>query len=249
MALPVDLVTGELYSTANVRIIRETIEKLLPHPVAYLIYGAPGNQKSFVSKHEVARLNAAEIEHPQGRYAFYLYARAHIRPRDLMSRIALACGSKPSNDIDPMVASLRSKFRGRRVVLLVDEAQHLDVDCLETIRELLDEPPHFSILLQGSHDLKRRFDEFSATLEQWNSRIIAKVRLPGLERPEAVGIIHRELGDLLEGRAASEVDAMIERLIQGATVRDTFEGESTYINVRTLTNALNQIKANAAAQL
>ena len=249
LGLPVDLVTGELYDTANNRIIRETFEKLFPHPVAYLIYGAPGNQKSFVAERQVARFNETEMHQPHGRCAFYIYVRDKIRPRDLMCRIAVACGCKPANDIDTMLSAVRNRYRNHRGLLLFDEANHLSIDCLEMIRELLDQPPRFSVLLMGSHDLKRRFDEFSASLEQWNSRIIAKVRLPGLERPEAVGIIHRELDEVLEMLPPSQVEAMIDKLIQGATVRDAFEGDANYINIRTLVCALSQIKINAAAQL
>jgi DNA transposition AAA+ family ATPase len=234
-------VTGELYETANVRAIRATFQKLLPAPVAYVIYAPPGSQKSFVLEHEVAHLNHAATH----QRAYYVNARKDIRPRDLMRRICIECGSRTANDIDPMLESLRYDFRSLRVLLVIDEAQFLSIDCLETIRELLDHSPYFSLLLAGSHDLRKKFDEFSATLEQWNSRIIDKVRLPGLERPEAVGIIHREIGELLEGRESGEVDRMIDGLIKGATVLDVFEGGRHYINVRTLTNALTQIKRAA----
>jgi DNA transposition AAA+ family ATPase len=237
---------GDLYETANVRAIQETFEKLLPRPVAYMIYAPPGSQKSFVLEHQVAQLNAREVANAEGRRAFYVYARANIRPRDLMRRVALACGCRTSNDLDPMLANIRFEFRHHRVLLVVDEAQHLSLDCFETLRELLDQPPYFSLLFAGSHDLKRKFDEFSATLEQWNSRIIAKVRLPGLERKEARGIIEREIGELLnQRRTPREAQKLIDELIKGATVRDAFEGNRTYINVRTLTNALDQIKASA----
>lgn len=238
-------VLGHLYETANVRTIEETFEKLLPRPVAYMIYAPPGSQKTFVLEHQVARLNAAEMANETGRRAFYVYARTGIRPRDLMRRVAIACGCRTNCDIDPMIANLRFEFRNHRVVLVIDESQHLDLDCFEVLRELLDQPPHFSLLLAGSHDLKKKFDEFSATLEQWNSRIIAKVRLPGLERKEARGIIEREIGDLLKRKSAREAEDVIAALISGATVRDVFEGNRTYINVRTLTNTLDQIRATA----
>ena len=52
---------GELYETANVRAIRETFQKLLPRPAAYMIYGPPGSQKSYVLEHEIARLNRTEL--------------------------------------------------------------------------------------------------------------------------------------------------------------------------------------------
>jgi hypothetical protein len=38
--------------------------------------------------------------------------------------------------------------------LTFDEAQHLSIECLETIRELLDQPPHCGLLFAGTHELE-----------------------------------------------------------------------------------------------
>jgi hypothetical protein len=229
-----------------VQIIRDTIEQLLRRPVAYMLYGAPGNQKSFALEHEVAQLNLRELAaSDKGRQAFYVYVRKNIRPRDIIRRIAVECGCRVNAQIESMISELRFRFDGRRVVLIFDEAQRLSIECLETIQELLDRPPYFSILLAGSQDLKTKLDEFSATLEQWNSRIIARVLLPGLEKQEARGIIEREIGMLLLQRTSDDANHLIDKLIAGATVPDAFNGNRTYINIRTLTNALDQIKATA----
>jgi DNA transposition AAA+ family ATPase len=241
-----EFVQGDLYDTANVHIIRTTVQELLPRPVAYMLYAPPGSQKSFVLKHEIFRLNQEQVTENTGRRASYVYARSGIRPRDLMRRVAVACGVRVSNEIETMFANLRFDFRAHRVVLVIDEAQHLTLDCFEIIRELLDEPPYFSLLLAGSHDLKRKFDEFSPTLEQWNSRIIAKVRLPGLQLEEAHGIIEREIGNALQRISTEKSAALVADLIKKATVKDPFEGNRTYINIRTLTNSLNLIKERAA---
>jgi AAA domain len=241
-------VLGELYPTANVRTIQDTFGLLLPRPVAYMLYAPPGSQKSFVLEHQVARVNREELAKPDGCRAFYVYASQSLRPRNLMRRVAIACGCRVSNEADTMLSNIRFDFRHHRVVLVVDEAQHLSIECFETLRELLDQPPYFSLLFAGSHDLKRKFDEFSATLEQWNSRIIAKVRLPGLEQSEARAIIEREIGELIASKTPYEREALAGKLISAATVRDAFEGNRTYINVRTLTNALEQIKAASAAE-
>jgi type II secretory pathway predicted ATPase ExeA len=239
-------ILGELYDTRNVQIIRDTIEQLLRRPVAYMLYGAPGNQKSFALEHEVAQLNLRELAaSDKGRQAFYVYVRKNIRPRDIIRRIAVECGCRVNAQIESMISELRFRFDGRRVVLIFDEAQRLSIECLETIQELLDRPPYFSILLAGSQDLKTKLDEFSATLEQWNSRIIARVLLPGLEKQEARGIIEREIGMLLLQRTSDDANHLIDKLIAGATVPDAFNGNRTYINIRTLTNALDQIKATA----
>jgi AAA domain-containing protein len=243
-------VNGELYDTANVRLIQATFEKLLPKPVAYLLYAPPGSQKTFGLQNQVARFNCQELaKNGHGRRAFYVYARQGIKPRALMKRVAAACGSIGANDVDLILNGLRWEFRNRRVLLIVDEAQHLSLDCLEVLRELLDQPPFFSLLFAGSHDLKQIFDRFSATLEQWNSRIIEKVRLPGLERVEAEGIIRRELADLLPRLNAADSKLCISRLIDQSTTKDLFEKGRAYINVRTLTNALDQIRAKDARKI
>lgn len=240
---PCTTLNGELYDTANVRVIRETFERLLPKPVAYMIYAPPGSQKTFALQNEVARLNLAELpKNGKGRRAVYVYARQNIRPRDLMRRVAIACGCDSSNSIETMIEALRWEFRTRRVLLIVDEAQHLSIDCFESLRELLDQPPFFSLLFAGSHDLKNTFDRFSATLEQWNSRIIAKVRLPGLERDEAEGIIRRELGERIALLDAGVAKVLIGELVKQSTTKDAFEKGRSYINVRTLTNALDQVR-------
>jgi hypothetical protein len=244
---PMEL-TGELYPTTNVRVIRETFEALLPKPVAYMIYAPPGSQKSFVLKHQVQELNAQELSDQMGRRAFYLYARQNIRPRDMIRRVAVACGVRVTQEVDGMLNSIRFEFRHNRALLVIDEAQHLDIQCFETLRELLDEPPYFSLLFAGSHDLKKKFDEFSATLEQWNSRILDKVRLPGLEHDEARGIIDREIGELLAAKSSRERDRVANAMIASSTRPDAFEGNRTYINVRTLTNLLDQFKAHATGK-
>lgn len=242
---PLSEINGELYDTANVRLIHETFRALLPRPVAYMIYAPPGSQKTFALENEVARLNCEELKkNGHGRRAYYVYARVNWKPLDLMRGISITCGVPTSRYIDSMILGLAHEFQRRRVLLVIDEAQHLDITSLEIVRQLLDRPPHMSLLLAGSHDLYSRFDRFSATLEQWNSRLIKKVRLPGLEESEARGIIQREVGELL-GSDAQKAERKIRQLIDRATVPDAFEKGRKYINVRSLTNALYQIRAAA----
>jgi len=237
---------GELYETANVRAMRQTFQQLLPRPVAYMIYAPPGSQKSFVLEHLVAELNRAELAMDgAGRRAYYTYAMARMKPGQLLKEVAVSCGVSSMGDRLRIVRNLRFEFRSRRVLLVVDEAQHLSIDCFESLRILLDRPPNFSLLFAGSHDLKATFDRFSATLEQWNSRIVDKVRLPGVKRDEAEGIVLREVGGLLKAMPPEKGRKKIQNLIEGATARDAFEKGRSYINVRTLTNALEQMKLQA----
>ena len=98
--------------------------------------------------------------------AFYLYAIAQMTPSQVMKAVTIACGASSAGDRMSMARNLAHDFQGRRVLLVMDEAQHLSINAFETLRVLLDQPPHFSLLFAGSHDLKQTFDKFSATLEQ-----------------------------------------------------------------------------------
>ena len=239
---PPQEIFGELYDTTNVRVIRETIQRLLPRPTAYMIYAPPGSEKSFAIEYEITRLNREESAKGHGRCAFYVYAEEKVTPSQLMKEVAIVCGSAATGDKTRIARNLGYDFRNRRVLLAIDEAQHLDISCLETIRRLLDRPPHFSLLLAGSHDLRLRFDKSSASLEQWNSRVIDKVLLPGVTRQEARGIARREIGLYLDRLDEKKAAALVEKLIDAATVNDAFNQKRPYINIRTLCNALDQVK-------
>jgi len=228
-------VFGELYETENARVMRQTIQELLKYPVAYMIYGPPGNQKSFVLEYEIARLNRGEAsKNGHGCRAYYVYATEGMKPTQLLKEVAVACGSSAIGDMPRIVRNLRFDFRGRRVLLALDEAQHLDVSCLEALRVLLDRPPNFSLLLAGSHTLLTKFDRYSQVLEQWNSRLIEKVMLPGLSEQEAAEIARIEMPGL--------TDKKIAPLIALATRTDAFNHNKPYINIRTLTTGLRRAK-------
>jgi Cdc6-like AAA superfamily ATPase len=245
---PKTAVFGELYDTANVRTMRLTFQHLLRRPVAYMIYAPPGSQKSFVLEHLVGELNREESKKSTPtQAAFYVYALAQMTPSQVMKAVAIACGTSSAGDRMRIARNLAHDFEDRRVLLVVDEAQHLSIHAFETLRMLLDCPPHFSLLFAGSHDLKQTFDKFSATLEQWNSRIVDKVRLPGVAEGEAEAIVRREIGEMLKTNSPDRARRTVRSLIASATVRDAFEKNRRYINIRTLTNALEQIKLQAEA--
>jgi hypothetical protein len=230
---PPQQVFGELYETENARVIHQTIQELLKYPVAYMVYGPPGSQKSFTLEYEIARLNREQMpRNGHGHRAYYVYATERMKPTQLMKEIALACGSSAVGDMPRIARNLRYDFRGRRVLLAVDEAQHLDVSCLEALRVLLDRPPNFSILLAGMHTLLTKFDRYSAVLGQWNDRLIAKVTLPGLSMEEAQAIAKREMPDIS--------DRKVEQAISLATRGDAFNGGKPYINIRALTMTLRR---------
>ena len=69
-----------------------------------------------------------------------------MTPYQLMRHIVRSCGVPSAVNVDDTINNLRHEFRGRRAMLWLDEAQHLNVGCLEIVRELNDESPHFGLV-------------------------------------------------------------------------------------------------------
>ena len=244
---PPQQVLGELYETENARLIRRTIQKLLKRPVACMVYGPPGSQKSFTLEYEIARLNRDEMpRNGQGSRAYYVYCVPGMKPTQLMKEIAIACGSSAAGDKCRIQRNLSWDFRNRRVMLALDEAQQLGdcegewLVCLNTVRALLDRPPYFSLLLCGMHTLLTKFNRSSAQLGQWHDRLVDKVLLPGLTEDEARAIAAREAPGMSENGIA--------KAIKLATRTDAYNRDQQYINIRSLTGTLRErqmLKAGA----
>jgi DNA transposition AAA+ family ATPase len=198
-----DRVEGKLYETENTKLIRQYFYTALDKSCAYYFRGAPGCQKTFVLEHLIAELHQGEAsKNGHGRRAYRVYCREGIRPGDLMKRIAVAVGSMSAGHTDRILRNLRFDFGARKILICFDEAQHLSVACLETIRELLDEV-RCGLLFAGSHQLEATFNRLD--MEQWASRLRQGAELPGLSDQEAVSILRAELGDLSENKIAAVV--------------------------------------------
>jgi hypothetical protein len=205
------------------------------------VEGDPGTQKSFIAQHLIAELNRLEISrNGAGRRAYYVYCAQGMTPLRFLKRIAEACGTPVVNDPERILGNLRFDFRGRRCVLVPDEAQHLDIRCLEVVRELHDRPPHFGLLFLGSHAFGEMFARNALQLEQWNSRFRAGKALPGIGEEEAEAIVRGELG-----AAASR--PVMEKLLKGARVPHLRSGgKQSYVSARRLFEALADLKQGLA---
>jgi DNA transposition AAA+ family ATPase len=245
VAQPPSTATGALYETQNVRAWREIFYECLDRARAAVVYGPPGIQKSFPVENLIAELNASELRDNKTakggrratRSAYYIYCRQGIRPNQLMKRIAEACGSSPLGDADRILRNLRFDFGTRRVLLVFDEAQHLDVNCLETVRELLDRLG-CGLIFSGSHDLFRLFEK-TIELEQWNRRLRHAVALPGMTDEDARRIIACELGEIKAKQ--------IESLIEGARV-DDIRRKQKYISAGRLFSAIQEVQEDPRFQ-
>ncbi len=90
---------------------------------------------------------------------------------------------------------IESHAQGRNTILIIDEAQNLSVDALETIRGLTnletDEQKLLQIILIGQPELRDRLNTHA--MEQLNQRITARFHLEALDRDEVAAYIKHRL--------------------------------------------------------
>jgi len=136
-------------TTRRFRQVRSAALAAMRSGTAYLVDGTSGTEKTFSLRSREREIN----DSGEGR-AVYVYARIAIRRS--RSCGVLPLGRHPRRRlIDQLLRKLRTFLGSKRqcVVLIVDEAQHLDHKGLEVLRQLLDLPPFFGVVLGGSHDL------------------------------------------------------------------------------------------------
>lgn len=232
LELPAE-VQGRLYETQNVKLIRHCFIRALHQRCAYYFRGAPGCQKTFVLQHLIAEVVREEIgkETPERR-VFLVRCRIGIKPCDLLKRIAMAVGAVVLGNTDRIINNLRHELRRGKVLLVFDEAQYLSIECLETLRELLD-IGLVGLLFAGSHQLEDIFDRLD--MGQWRSRIRKGEGLPGLSFEEAQGIVRTELPKI-------SASALADMIAKSHEV-DYYRGEKRkYISARYLFWAIDEVK-------
>lgn len=225
---------GKLYDTGNVKMLRRYFYEALDKCRCGCVEGNPGTQKSFVAQHLVYELNQAELsKNGAGKRAYYIYCPPQITPRQLIQQIAETVGAVASGiNVRAIVKNIRHTVGSRRALLLLDEAQHLDINAMETVRELHDLPPHFGLLFLGSHNFGERLMQNALQMEQWNSRFHFRKRLPGLDEEEAQEIIRAELG-------AKASAAVVKKLTENSKSGDLRSGgKEQYVSARKLFYAL-----------
>jgi hypothetical protein len=238
--LQADIFTGKLYETEAVKLMRGVFTRLLAKPQMILTYAPSGSGKTDIPLFLIAEHNSQRPPEEKT-FIFRVNCRESICPRDLMKRVAAACGTESHTAIDRVIHNLRWDFRGARVVLYFDEAPFLSIRCLQTVRELMDEEPKFSLCFSGYEGFDPTFADFSSRLEPLQRRIIDRVKLPSLTNDEAVGILKSEL-------AGQSLDAeFIRQQIKLATVNYGTKREAqNYISIGRLMAAIGEIRKSLA---
>jgi type II secretory pathway predicted ATPase ExeA len=236
--------TAQMLETRGYRKIRECLEEAITDGAISILYGPPSSEKSFVLENLCAQFREA------GQDAVYIYCTPRLTPTAILREVARASQIwLRSHYFQPFMHALRTEFLSRKTppALVFDEAQHLSVESLETIRALHDRTRKAGrkgcgIILAGSHNLYRDFESLNrrSSLEQWLSRISYRVQLEGMSREEVLTIAARAFGN---GKPAKLSEAQRSDCLGKCTVMDNFASSPRpYFSSRRLLEYVRQQK-------
>lgn len=225
---------GRHHETSSFLEARRAALNALERGTAYVIDGPPGAEKTW-SLRQIER----EIHEQKLGRAIYVYARVSHSPLSFLRECCASADIPSRGTIDQVIRKLRFFLATGRTLLMIDEAQHLDHAGLEVLRQLLDLPPHFGVILAGSHDLTQRLSHWQ--MEQWRSRLRKTLYFTGPSVAEARAILRAELGamsdaDCDETIASCRSTAQRVESVNGKAVNKSF----SYISARDLFGAIER---------
>ena len=182
-----------------------------------LITGAVGVGKTTVLR---AYLEKADNEKLRIIYVF----NANIAYKNLLKYVFMDLGEAPeSNDVCDMVNQLHkiliNEYRqGRNILLLIDEAQNMPVDTLESLRMLSNLETATEKLIQIVFSAQPEFEKTlnMEELKQLRQRIAVKAVISPLSRDEGITYIHHRLKTASNKESIIFTDYAIKEIVQVA---------------------------------
>ena len=144
---------------ANYRSAMFVADEAIINQEIAVLYGMPGSGKSVVARAFVAA-------HPE---SVFIEVVPGIRVGTLLRKIAEKVSLSGIKSEDELISALSEEFKRRDSVLVIDEAEHLTVKGLESIRRIHD----FSsvpVILVGTYGLLKNFKGNNGELLQLYSR-------------------------------------------------------------------------------
>lgn len=171
---------GEFFELRNSRRVLEACEYAVARRRMVLVVGPPGLGKTVALKEFHRRRVIAQEE------IIYHYTSPVIRHHSLAKMIARRLQLGESGSAFDIVERIVGKLRRNPIPMVFDEANHLNVSCLEILRYLWDSV-HVPLILCGSMKLERTLSEISARhpeIEQLQSRMALRVLLEKMRATE-----------------------------------------------------------------
>jgi len=188
----------EFIETQTAKIILEKCQEADERRELALLYGPSGIGKTFVVEEFIERCEKqANSEQPE---VLFVTAHAASTPKSLMAALCLQAGIPHSGTAPTLAESLVRRLETGHYVIIVDEANHLDIEAMELLRYVYDRG-RLGVVLIGTLRLYEIFTNGSrpaSELEQLWSRVGICELLPGLTEYEARQIIQQALGRIPE---------------------------------------------------
>ena len=184
--------------TMTAKIILEKLHEADERRELALLYGPPGIGKTFAIEEFIERTERSDDpEKPE-----VLYGTAHgaSTPKSLMAALCRQVGIPHLGSASTLAETLVRKLETGHYLIIVDEANHLDIEAMELLRYVYDRG-HLGVVLVGTLRLYETFTDGSrpaSELEQLWSRVGICELLPGLMEYEARQMIQKTLGRIPE---------------------------------------------------
>jgi DNA transposition AAA+ family ATPase len=196
-------------ATETASTIEDVCETTIEEGALAALVGNPGVGKTYALKRFAREQNrprpkskiAAEIEQhtdprPVRRVVYYQVI-FRMRAKTLLQEIARLLDVSPNGTVADIARRLIEKIRRDPTLLIIDEANHLDVPCLETLRHLHDQTG-VGMLLAGTRQLTALFTgggKREMDLEQLSTRVDHWIEVSGCKPLEMRQILTRAFGD------------------------------------------------------
>jgi DNA transposition AAA+ family ATPase len=187
-----------------------------------LLYGPPGIGKTFAIEEFVHQTESQD--NAQKPEVLLVTAHAASTPKSLMAALCLQAGIPHQATASTLAESLVRKLERGHYLIIVDEANHLDIEAMELLRYVYD-LGRLGVVLVGTLRLYEIFTDGSrpaGELEQLWSRVGICELLPGLMEHEARQMVQEALARIPEitirqilkqtGNSIRRLTKLLERL-------------------------------------
>jgi DNA transposition AAA+ family ATPase len=188
----------EFLPTLTANLILEKLQEADHQKGLGLLYGPPGIGKTFAIEEFMDRVERQP--NPENPEVLLVTAHSASTPKSLIAALCLRAGIPHRGTAPTLAESLVRKLETGHYLIVVDEANHLDIEAMELLRYAYD-LGHLGVVLIGTLRLYEIFTDGSrpaGELEQLWSRVGICELLPGLMEYEARQMIPKSLGRIPE---------------------------------------------------